>query len=81
MKKNKLKKELYRILLKTPSEMSLTEYGFVYQYLTYELLEEFIDDTGLAVLLPGITEDEVKYSINITELLQYFTASERSRVE
>lgn len=58
MKEEELKEELFRILYKTPAEMTLTEWRFIHTYLTYEILEEFIDVTGLAILIPGITEEE-----------------------
>lgn len=79
--KKEIKKELYRLLAKLPEDINLSEWKFIDTHLTYEIVNKYIDKTGQAVQLPRITTEEVKYWVNITEVLQYFNANERSSVE
>jgi hypothetical protein len=69
MKSKKIKKELYKILYKPVDKLTLTEWAFMHTYLTYEILESFIDDTGYAVDIEGFNTEEV-YEINILNILQ-----------
>jgi len=61
MTQKEIKEELFRLLWKTPEELTLTEWRFIHTYITYEILNEFIDVSGLAVLIPGLTEEEEEY--------------------
>lgn len=81
MTKKEIKKELYRLLAKLPEDINLSEWKFINKHLTYEIVNKYIDKTGQAVQLPRFTTEEVKYWVNITEVLQYFNANERSSVE
>ena len=43
---------------------------YIHQYLTYEIIDEFIQNTGLPVLLPGITIEQPKViNVPVSELL------------
>jgi hypothetical protein len=79
--KKETKNKLYKLLAMYPEDLSLSDWKFIHKHLTYEIVNKYIDKTGNAVLLPGITTDEERYWVNATELLLYFNATERSSVE
>jgi hypothetical protein len=81
MKKKEIKTKLYKLLSMYPEDLCLSDWKFIHKHLTYEIVNKYIDKTGNAVLLPGITTDEQRYWVNATEVLQYFNATERSSVE
>jgi hypothetical protein len=67
MNEKEIKEELFRILYKVVEDITLTEWRFIHTYLTYEILEEFIDESGYAVEIEGFNTEEV-YDINISDI-------------
>lgn len=67
MTQKEIKEELFRILYKVVEDITLTEWRFIHTYLTYEILDEFIDESGYAVEIEGFNTEEV-YDINISEI-------------
>ena len=62
--KKKTKTKLYKLLAMYPEDLSLSDWKFIHKHLTYEIVNKYIDKTGNAVLLPGITTDEERYWVN-----------------
>ena len=70
MKKKEIKKKLFKLLHNEVDDLTVKNWLFIEKYLTYEIIDEFIQKTGKAVLLPGITiEKPMVYNVPVSELL------------
>ena len=70
MKNKDIKKKLFKLLYKDVDNLTDKNWKYIHQHLTYEIIDEFIQKTGLPVLLPGITIEQPKvYNIPVSELL------------
>jgi hypothetical protein len=68
--KKKTKNKLYKLLAMYPEDLSLSDWQFIHKHLTYEIVNKYIDKTGRAVLLPGITTDYSNViKVPVSELL------------
>ena len=76
MKNKNIKKRLYKLLELKPEKLTLNDWVFINQHLTYEIINKWIDKRGRAVLLPNITVEEEPvtelYEINVGKLIQLF---------
>ena len=70
MKNKEIKKKLFNLLYKDVDNLTDKNWEYIHQYLTYEIIDEFIQNTGLPVLLPGITIEQPKViKVPVSELL------------
>jgi hypothetical protein len=69
MKKKEIKKKLFKLLETEQGKISKKDWKFIDEYLTYEIINEYIDTTGRAVIIPGLTA-EVKHIFRVNELLE-----------
>ena len=70
MKKKEIKKKLFKLLYKDVDNLTDKNWLFIHQHLTYEIIDEFIQKTGLPVLLPGITTEYSNViNVPVSELL------------
>lgn len=72
MKTNKkIKQKLFKLLATKKDILEIKDWKFIDTHLTYEIINEYIDRTGRAVLLPHITIESTKtITLPITELLR-----------
>lgn len=66
---DEIKDELFRILLKPVEELTLTEWRFIHTHLTYEILDEFITETGIACFIEGFNWEET-YEVNGLDIIK-----------
>ena len=70
MKNKEIKNKLFKLLYKDVDNLTDKNWEYIHQYLTYEIIDEFIQNTGLPVLLPGITIEQPKViKVPVSELL------------
>ena len=63
--KKEIKTIIFAILDKEPERVTESELQFLFQHLTYELLEKYQNITGKAIFIDGFNSEEV---INISVL-------------
>ena len=63
--KKEINKIIFTILDKEPERVTESELQFLFQHLTYELLEKYQNITGKAIFIDGFNSEEV---INISVL-------------
>ena len=63
--KKEIKKIIFTILDKEPERVTEEELQFLFQHLTYELLEKYQKLTGEAIFIDGFNSEEV---INVSVL-------------
>jgi 5-bromo-4-chloroindolyl phosphate hydrolysis protein len=67
--KKEIKKIIFTILDKEPERVTEEELQFLFQHLTYELLEKYQDLTGQAIFVDGFNyEVETEEVINVSVL-------------
>ena len=69
MKKKEIKTKLFKLLETKTGNITRKDWEFLDKHLTYEIINEYIDTTGRAVLIPGLTE-EIRHQFRINELLE-----------
>jgi hypothetical protein len=69
MKKKEIKTKLFKLLETKTGNITRKDWEFIDKHLTYEIINEYIDTTGRAVLIPGLT-DEIRHQFRINELLE-----------
>jgi hypothetical protein len=69
MKKKEIKTKLFKLLETKTGNITRKDWEFIDKHLTYEIINEYIDTTGRAVLIPGLTE-EIRHQFRINELLE-----------
>lgn len=74
MTKKQIKAKLKEILHKDVYDLSSDDIQFLYQHITYELIMEYQEETGEAVLMEFVTEDPKKpedtpISVSILDLI------------
>jgi thymidine kinase len=72
MKNKDIKNKLYELLHREADTFSVKDWNFVNKHLTYEIINDFIDDTGIAVMIPGLTEEVKVYTISANQILKYY---------
>ena len=73
MTKKEIKQKLFKLLDKDADDLTNNDWLFIHQYLTYDIINDYIDTTGNAVLLPGITiEYPTIISVPVSELLALY---------
>ena len=67
--KKEIKKIIFTILDKEPERVTTEELEFLFQHLTYELLEKYQKLTGQAIFVDGFNyEEEAEEVINVSVL-------------
>lgn len=61
--------KINEILNKTPEEVTMVEFLYLKKNLTYEMLDEFIDKTNVAVDVDGVTSDEDEAILQLLRML------------
>jgi hypothetical protein len=69
MTQKEIKKKLFKLLETKTSKITKKDWKFIDEYLTYEIINEYIDTTGRAVIIPGLTS-EIKHIFRVNELLE-----------
>ncbi len=69
MKKKEIKNKLFKLLETKVSKITKKDWEFLDEHLTYEIINEYIDNTHRAVIIPGLTE-EIRHEFRINELLE-----------
>ena len=69
MKKKEIKTKLFKLLETKTGNITRKDWEFIDKHLTYEIINEYIDTTGRAVIIPGLTE-EIRHEFRINELLE-----------
>ena len=73
MTKKEIKQKLFKLLDKDADDLTNNDWLFIHQYLTYDIINDYIDTTGNAVLLEGITiEYPTIISVPVSELLALY---------
>jgi hypothetical protein len=60
-----INKIIFTILDKEPERVTESELQFLFQHLTYELLEKYQNETGQAIFIDGFNSEEV---INVSAM-------------
>jgi hypothetical protein len=68
--KKEIKKIIFTILDKEPERVTESELQFLIQHLTYELLEEYQNQTGQAIFIDGFNSEEV-VNISVLDLINF----------
>ena len=64
-----VKNRINAILSKTPNEVTMVEFAYLKNNVTYEILNELIDKSGIAIDIDGVTSDEDEAILQLLKMI------------
>jgi 5-bromo-4-chloroindolyl phosphate hydrolysis protein len=76
--KKEINKIIFTILDKEPERVTEAELQFLFQHLTYELLEKYQNITGQAIFIDGFNSEEV-INVSVLDLINLIKDLENTK--